>query len=363
MRAATAARLACASATVASAPSSSCADAPIVYGSDGASRTRATLHGGILLDGLNLTWTAVPRALGLPPATLMVTLPATISIDPQDQLYVGATPLVRARTPNGRPWLPLDGFNLTAAFDAECGTMPDVPRTYDQCAAPPAPSPPQPYPGAPPAPRAPPTPAVGACSAAVANASLLYAFPKPDIVLASPHTATAEACAALCREAGCCAGYTWHDARQGSYAYRCYWVANPLQVWSRAMPQIGHVSGVCNHGAKAGGVCPGTVAPRRCAKVNVTCAGSGARQVDGFVGERTPAGGGSGDVDVERCFTHLPDMGNSWPHWTAVGYDRIDADNATHAYANVFDLSQNAPKWFGPWAGGIVVRASQDAGT
>ena len=347
------------------ADSGSSADDPIVYGSDPASPTRATLHGGILLDDLNITWSAAPRALGLPSTTLVATLPAAISIDPQDQLYVGDTPLVRARTPNGRPWLPLDGFNLTAAFDAECGTMPDVPRTYDKCVAPPAPSPPVPYPGTPPAPRAPPTPAVGACSAAVANASLLYAYPKPDIVLASPHTATAEACATLCRDADCCAGYTWHDANQGTYAYRCYWVANPLQVWTRAMPQAGHTSGVCNHGADAGGVCPGTLAPHRCAEANVTCATSGVHQVDGVIGDgfADEPTGLSGDVDVQHCFTHLPDMGNSWPHWTAVGFDRIDVDNATHTFANVFDLSQNAPKWFGPWAGGIVVRASQDAGS
>ena len=100
-------------------------------------RSFATLHGGVLLQGLQ--WAAAPRSTSLPllPAgTQVATLPEGISIDPQDQLYLGDTPLVRARTPNGRPWQPLDGFNLTAAVDEGCGTMPGVPRVFTSCTPP-----------------------------------------------------------------------------------------------------------------------------------------------------------------------------------------------------------------------------------
>ena len=52
-------------------------------------------------------------------------LPADVQVDVQDQLYyysVGGqpgtaadVPLIRARVPNGKPWHPLEGFNLTTA--------------------------------------------------------------------------------------------------------------------------------------------------------------------------------------------------------------------------------------------------------
>ena len=348
-------------ATFTEADSGTSATKPIVFASDPTSQTRATLHGGILLDDFNLKWSSPPASLHLPPSTIMATLPSSILIDSQDQLYLQDQPLVRARTPNGRPWLPLDGFNLTTAVDAECGVMPDVPRVYDVCTPPPAPAPPAPFPGTnPPPPPAP--PAVGSCSAIAANVSLLYAFPKPDIVLGSAHAPTAAACAELCNAELCCAGFTWHDLSAGSYAFRCYFIANPIKTWSRALPQIGHFSGLCNHGAKSNVPCAGTFPPHQCTKVNIACSNGGVHQVDGFVGDSfadVPLGD---DINVSACYSHLPDMGNSWPHWTAVGFDRIDEDNATHTWANMFDLSQNAPKWYGPWSGGILVKASQDVG-
>ena len=146
--------------------------------------------------------------------------------------------------------------------------MPGVPRVFTSC-TPPTPAPPAPYPGSD-APAAPAAPAVGKCSAAVENASLLYGFPKPDLVLGAT-VPSAAACAAACAAQDCCSGWTWHDATCGGYEFRCYFVANPLQVWSRAVPQIGHYSGLCNHGDAATEPCNGAVSPRRCFARNVSC--------------------------------------------------------------------------------------------
>ena len=52
-------------------------------------------------------------------------------------------------------------------------------------------------------------------------------------------------------------------------------------------------------------------------------------------------------------------MGNSWPHFHAQAYGRVDKDNATHFFENAFDLTHNRALWFGPWAGGMVVTGSQ----
>eukprot|EP00756_Hemistasia_phaeocysticola_P003782 Hpha_TRINITY_DN12449_c0_g1::TRINITY_DN12449_c0_g1_i1::g.42998::m.42998 len=332
------------------------ADRPIVYAAEPGAEGAARLHGGTLLRNLN--WSPANRTAlpYVPSGTLVATLPAGISIDPQDQLFLGGAPLVRARTPNGRPWMPLDGFNLTAALDDDCPrTVPGVPRVFTSCLGKTKPRPPKPYPG-PNAPAAPAAPPVGNCSAPVSGASLLYGFPSQDFWLAG-EVPSASACAAACAAVNCCSGWTWHDAQQGGYALRCYFVANPLNVWSRAEPAWGHSSGLCNHGAAATDPCPGRTSPTECFPVNVTCGGK--VQVDGFVGDAKLGP----SVSVEECFEHLPNMGNSWPHFRAAALGRVDKDNKTYTYENMFDLTQNFPEWFGPWTGGMVVKGGQDVGT
>ena len=349
------------------ADSGSSADAPITYASlptsRGGSGVPATLHGGILLT--DLTWTTPPPRLGLPSATLQAKLPPGINVDPQDQLYLDGLPLVRARTPNGRPWIPLDGFNLTASTTdpacADFGTLPNIPATFDKCGPPPQPSKPDPSPCGPKECPSPPVPPIGECSPSVPGISLLYGFPKPDLVLGDPNVSTADACAALCNATSCCTGYTWHSAAEGTaYAFHCYFVANPIDVWSRAEKMdAGHVSGLCTKApVKPWPACSGDVGPHRCVNRNITCRGD--VQVGGQVGQHDDVPLTSdGAIEVDECYTHLPNRSyeNYWYPWRAQAYGRKDTTNAS--LENMFDLTQNFPFWYGPWAGGMVVNASQ----
>ena len=109
-----------------------------------------TLHGGILLA--QLQWTRMSANSPI----WKTTLAPHIKIDQQDQLFVAPTTpktpksqkrrmhadanadpeaeeaeadahsLIRARVPNGKPWNPMEGFNLTAgpgSYNIARGTM------------------------------------------------------------------------------------------------------------------------------------------------------------------------------------------------------------------------------------------------
>jgi hypothetical protein len=77
----------------------------------------ARFVGGVPIKGLS--WT--PAGTGFPAGVLKATMPqgaAAPVIDAQDQIFLSDTAgrrhaLVRARTPNGKPWVPMEGFNLT----------------------------------------------------------------------------------------------------------------------------------------------------------------------------------------------------------------------------------------------------------
>ena len=263
------------------------------------------------------------------------TLPANIQIDSQDQLYYtlpnaahagrasgadgGARPLIRARIPNGKPWNPLDGFNLTAAPNNGTGPstvpMPGIPRTFSACGEV-TPQPPRPAPN--PFTPAPAAPAVGGCSQLVDGASLLYQYPSSDYLLASSAMDTAGDCEALCKATNCCSGFTWHDNSTGSYFKKCYFVTNPLKVWTRAFKQLGHVSGLCNHSnnSKRSVLCPGAGSTSfPCGgDAQVVCKATNTTQVDGPLGVNTGSAASlTSNVVVEDCMQHLPDMGNNWP--------------------------------------------------
>ena len=95
--------------------SGSSATSPIVYAAAAGPGT-AQFVGGAVLAGLG--WS--PAGAGFPAGTLKTTVPGTIEVDSQDQLFVADAagerhPLVRARTPNGKPWIPLDGTFRTGS--------------------------------------------------------------------------------------------------------------------------------------------------------------------------------------------------------------------------------------------------------
>jgi hypothetical protein len=71
-------------------------------------------------------------------------------------------------------------------------------------------------------------------------------------------------------------------------------------------------------------------------------------------------------VVVDDCYEHLPDMGNSWPQWKAQAFGLLQnksGGSLSSSSANMLDLSQNLPLWYGPWASGLVVVSAQDPGS
>ena len=345
-------------ATFAVEDSGSSAEHPIVYAAELDPATSqpvaATLHGGIQLD---LTWGPAAGARG----AMRATLPAGVEIDSQDQLFRAGQPLVRARIPNGRPWLPLDGFNLTAgnASAAMAGaTLPNIAPVVASCG--PAAQPSKPTPNPHPQPSTP-EPALGECGAMIGNITLLSgsSLGPPDFLVVGL-TDNATACQKICAQQECCSGFTWHDRSMGQWAHKCYLVTNPLDVWTRAGRQVGHVSGLCNHGPVLK-PCTGKAVSNDadCKVAKVVCAGTGDAMVQGPVA----ATGGldqSGVVKVTDCYEHLPDAGNSWPVWKSQGYGLADQNKSL---VNAMTFDQNFPLWFGPWASGITVEGSQDAGS
>lgn len=102
---------------------------PIVYTAVAGPGT-VRFVGGAVLSGLD--WSHAGATFPL--RTLKATVPGTIEVDSQDQLFVADAngerhPLVRARTPNGKPWIPLDGNSCT---HPSCATVPHLtPRLFD----------------------------------------------------------------------------------------------------------------------------------------------------------------------------------------------------------------------------------------
>ena len=171
-------------ATFTSADSGSFSTSPITYTADidpvTGEPVNAVLHGGMLLSGEGpagrLEWRRASEAGG---KAFRAEIPETISINPQDQLFLGDIMLVRARIPNGRPWLAMDGFNLTASncssssankdLPSWCDPIPNQPRQIPACGFA-RPVMPKPFPGHP---NGPPLPALGSCSELVNKTSLL----------------------------------------------------------------------------------------------------------------------------------------------------------------------------------------------
>lgn len=360
------------------------------------SKSPCPLVGGTQLAlNWSATATAPPVADGGSPYAIgrlnvmRARVPAGIDIDFQDQLYVNGEPLVRARIPNGRPWNPLDGFNLTVGQNSTITGAPlsgGVPATFSTCLPPPPFGPPK-RPGTPAAPL--PSPPPGACSAIVAAVSLLGDIEGDRSIIRSalPYDNAAD-CERHCHTISCCHGFTYHDESCGpAYAKSCFIITNPVEVWSRAMPSSpGHASGLCTKAPTApstknaaGGALAGSDAdcaaastpPSPCIPAVVVCDGTNATIVNGPLGVRSGSAKALGPViRVKECFGHKPDLGNSFPHWRAQSYGLVTSDEHREmlqdarqaSRPNMMDLSQNFPLWFGGWAGGMLVNASQDPG-
>jgi hypothetical protein len=287
--------------------------APITYTAAPDAATAPRFLGGVALKGLRFA----AAGAGLPVGVLKASVPGNVSVDVQDQLFLlppgpgggDMVPLVRGRTPNGRPWIPLDGFNLTvhSHFGALAG--PDV---HASCASKPnpGPKPPKSKPDRPKVPR-------GGCLSAP-NTTLLNGITLPTPVI----TPTAAACATLCHANACCSGYTWHDKSTGTYFKDCYLIRSEDDAWVSSGPYIGHQSGLCDHSdITPKPQCPADTYMGICKQSTVICAATNLTQVIGSIGTVSTSGralaGSSGLVKIDHCLEHLLDLANDWPSWVS----------------------------------------------
>jgi hypothetical protein len=246
----------------------------------------ARFIGGESLTGLS--W--APAGDSFPAGVLKATVPGAIDFDSQDQLSVVDTagthfPLVRARTPNGKAWIPMDGFNLTVG--GSFSTL-EGPSVYQTC----TPATPRPAPPPSSLPPRPVAPAPGQCVAA-ANISLLTGYPDiPGVIIAQcAQCDSPAACMAVCASNPCCNGFTWHDNTTGSFYKECFILTDPVaDAWSTAQHQAGHFSGLCNHSNVLPPPKCSSQAPTACVPGTVVCDATGALQVDGFLGVSSAAG-------------------------------------------------------------------------
>lgn len=332
---------------------------PITYTTAPGAAKQAAFLGGVPLTGL--AWG--PAGNGLPAGVFKAQVPPGISFDVQDQLFLVGSggspePLVRGRTPNGRPWVPRDGFNLTVA--ASVGTLVEAP-VFTSCTAQ-KPVPPHPTPQ----PR--PTPAKGGCVAAP-DVSLLEGYPNiPGVSVASASSPSASDCMARCHADPCCKGFTWHDNTTGVYYKMCFFLSDPAtDAWQTEVEFPHHFSGLCDHSNITPP--PQCTLPESgsCVAAKVVCNSTNTTQVTGSLGVSSLAGkalaGADGTVSVSRCLEHLLDLANDWPDWKAASYGPSAPCRDANQCANTMYTKYNYPLWYGPWAGGIEVSSRQDAGT
>jgi hypothetical protein len=87
---------------------------PITYAAAAGAASRPRFIGGVPITGLQ--WKPAALGSGLPASVMTAIIPGSAAFDVQDQLFLRDAagehhPLVRSRTPSGKPWVPLDGFN------------------------------------------------------------------------------------------------------------------------------------------------------------------------------------------------------------------------------------------------------------
>ena len=370
-------------ATFTESDSGSSPSSPIIYT---AAEGPGTVHfvGGFNLN--NLEWSVTPDGSGFPPGVITAKIPGTVQFDSQDQLFVSDSagkfyPLIRARTPNGKPWIPKDNFNLTAA--GSFGSLNDVKVATTCASSAGAPANAGPPPARPKPPR-PADPSPGMCDFLPHISLLNGLLPEPEHTI----TPNASECSAACTHNPCCRGFTWHDSTTGQFFRRCYLVTPatvPLttDVWKYAAVYKGHQSGLCNHSnvtpppnCSAPTPTPPSPPPPppphqkgSCTAATVLCSATNATQITGFVGDRTAASasllGPGAKITVDKCLEHALDLANDWPKWAASSFGITSPCNFSDpsSCVNTLDTTYNFPLWYGPWAAGIGVDTTQATGS
>jgi hypothetical protein len=336
--------------------------APIVYAAaQPTAATPVSFIGGLPLK--NLSW--APAGSSFPAGAFKATLPAGFSIDVQDQLFLNRIPLVRARTPNGKPWIPLDGFNLsTMGLPGELSGPPQ----YKQCTGHRQ--------------RSSSSAAVvaeqveleeaaerlalrsaapgnltGNCSVVQHGVCLHNARP----IIRSFNTQSISECCGNCSAEPKCNTWNLNTAMKSCFL-RGSWKPNPGKE--------------CISGCVRGACAPPSPPPPRppppptagtCVPAKVICNSSHAVEVSGVIGTSTASGRAlGGAVSVSHCLEHALGLANDFPFWVAQSYGLLAPCNYTAdpSCANALDMQYNYPRWFGPWAAGIKFDPTrEDTGT
>ena len=318
---------------------------PIVYAATGP----ANFIGGLPLK--SLAWG--PAGAGFPPNAFKATVPGSVLLDVQDQLFLDRLPLVRARTPNGKPWIPLDGYNLSTIGLG--GTL-GGPPTYRQCTGHREAALPPPPPGN----------VTGNCSAINHGICLHNAMP----ILNQFNSVDPAECCKNCTALGSCVSWNINVKMKQCFLRGSYKPNSGAECIS------GCVRGACAP--------PPPPPPPRppppptadtCTVAKVVCNASDKQQVTGVLGVSTASGRAlashNGAVAVAHCLQHALGLANDFPVWSAQSYGLLtpcDAPNCDAAgtncssCANAMYEEYNHPRWFGPWAKGIQFDPKQDTG-
>jgi hypothetical protein len=323
---------------------------PIVYAAAdlGAAAPPASFIGGLPLK--SLAWG--PAGAGFPRSAFKATVPGSVRFDVQDQLFLDRLPLVRARTPNGRPWIPLDGFNLSTIGLG--GTL-GGPPTYRQCTG---------HREAAPAPP-PPGNVTGNCSAINHGVCLHNAMP----ILEQFSTVDPAECCGNCTALGSCVSWNVNVKMKQCFLRGSYKPNSGAECIS------GCVRGACAPPPPPPPRPPPPPTAGTCTVGRVVCNASNTQQVMGVLGVSTASGRAlashEGVVAVEHCLQHALGLANDFPVWSAQSYGLLapcDAPNCDAAgtncssCANAMYEEYNHPRWFGPWAKGIKFDPKQDTG-
>ena len=338
--------------------------------------TPASFIGGLPLTGLS--W--VPAGGGYPATAFKAFVPGTVLFDVQDQLFLDRLPLVRARIPNGKPWIPLDGFNLsTIGLPGELSGPPH----FTQCTghrragagtgAGVA--------GGSGTPGGPASDADGNLSepadsrsgnddvivrgknncSSISHACLHNAKP----ILTTFTSVDPAACCANCTANPKCVSWNINTRMK-----QCF-LRGSFKPNAGAGCVSGCIRGACSSPPPPPPRPPPPPTAGTCVNAAVICNSTNANQVSGTIGTtsasgRSLVGGKSPQVRVSHCLQRQLGLANDFPVWAAQSFgleSPCNYSNPSSNCANAMCTAYNFPRWFGPWARGIKFDPSQDTGT
>lgn len=310
--------------------------------------------GGVPLSGLS--WALVAPGSGYPTNAWRTTVPGVVSFDVQDQLFLQRVPLVRARTPNGKPWIPLDGFNLTTTGDRATAGLIGGPPTYSQCTGHREERPMQ----------APSPPPGGNANCSVVNRGVCLHNAYP-ILRSFDCGGSVAACCGNCTADPKCVSWNINTKMKTCFLRGSY-KPNPGSVCIS-----GCVRGTCAPPPPPAPRPPPPPTAGTCRAAKIVCNATNDLQVTGVLGVSTASGKALGNnLRISHCLQRSLGLANDFLNWKAQSYGlQSPCDSANcdatglncSSCANAMYSQYNHPFWYGPWAKGIRFDPSQDTGT